>query len=143
MVKDVKECEVYEKKKNHLKTRFVIGNFAISIEYFIDHIINRKEGWITWTLDYTRESELDDSVGFWFIEQHPSKEGWTRLYYSVDLAVSGWIPGFVESMLKEEGLTRATSWVKKEAEKKAMAQKAKAQKAKAQKAAKPEPKRAP
>ncbi len=121
MVENVKECSVYENKMSkqgdgHIKTRFVIGTFAISIEYFIDHVLNQKEGWMTWTLDYTRESELHDSVGFWFVDKHPTKEGWTRLYYSVDLAVSGWVPGFVEDMLREEGLTRATSWVKKEAE---------------------------
>ena len=116
MVENVKECSVYESKGGHIKTRFVIGTFAISIEYFSDHVVNKKQGWMTWTLDYSKESELHDSVGFWFVEKHPAKEGWTRLYYSVDLAVSGWVPGFVEDMLREEGLTRATSWVKKEAE---------------------------
>jgi ribosome-associated toxin RatA of RatAB toxin-antitoxin module len=116
MVDNVKACSVYARKGEHIKTRFVIGTFAISIEYFIDHVVNQEQGWMTWTLDYTKESELHDSVGFWFVEKHPEKAGWTRLYYSVDLAVSGWVPGFVEDMLREEGLTRATSWVKREAE---------------------------
>lgn len=123
MVDNVKTCEVYEHKNGHIKTRFVIGTFAVSVEYFIDHVVNKKGGWMTWTLDYSKESELHDSVGFWFVEKHPEKEGWTRLYYSVDLAVGGWVPGFIESMLREEGLTRATSWVKREAEKKVAASK--------------------
>jgi hypothetical protein len=118
MVKDVKETETYETKGNHIKTRFVIGGMGLSYEYFIDHIIEKEKGYMTWTLDYSRESELDDSVGYWFVEAHPEKKGWTRLYYSVDIKLKGWMPKFMQNIVRDEGLKRATQWVKREAEKK-------------------------
>lgn len=119
MIKNVKEIEVYERTPDHVKVRFVIGEFGLKLEYFIDHVVKRDEGFMTWTLDYSRESELDDSVGYWFVEAHPTTPGWTRLYYSVDIKMRGWVPGFVESMVRDEGLVRATKWVKVESEKRA------------------------
>jgi ribosome-associated toxin RatA of RatAB toxin-antitoxin module len=118
MVDNVKEVEVYERQKDHIKARFVLSGAGMSIEYFVDHIYRPKAGYLTWTLDYTRSSDLDDSVGFWRVSAHPDKEGHTRLYYSIDLRVGWWVPGFVENMLAKDGLTKSTEWVKREAEKK-------------------------
>lgn len=118
MVDDVKECEVYEQSKNTIKARFVLGGFGFSYEYFIIHNVHKEKGYLTWTLDYSRESELDDSVGYWFVEKHPEKPGWSRVYYSVDLKLKGWMPKFIQNLVREEGLKRATQWVKRESEKK-------------------------
>lgn len=117
MVDKVKLTKNYDTRGNHMKTRFIIGTFAFSIEYFIDHIVNKEKGYVTWTLDYSRKSELDDSVGFWYVAKHPTKPNWTRLYYSVEIRVASWVPSFVENYLSKEGLVTATAWVKKEAEK--------------------------
>ena len=117
MVEDLKEAEVYEKKGEHIKVRMVIGNFAMSVEYFIDHVFRPDKGYMTWTLDYSKLSDLDDSVGYWYVTPVPGKPGWTRVYYSVAVRLSGWIPGFVEDMIAKKGLTKATAWVKRESEK--------------------------
>jgi hypothetical protein len=116
MVENVYECQVYSTTPGHVKTRFLIGSTGISVEYFIDHVVRTDQGWATWTLDYTRESDLDDSVGYWRVDALADRPGWSRVTYSVDVKLRGWVPGFVESMLSRSGLTKATAWVKREAE---------------------------
>lgn len=117
MVDNVKTVEVYEEKNDHIKTRFVIGGFGFSVEYFIDHVYKPKKDYMTWTLDYDKKSELDDSVGYWVVKKHPSKEGYSRVFYSVRVQTSSFIPGFIEDMIAENGLVTATEWVKRESEK--------------------------
>jgi hypothetical protein len=116
-VDGVHECSVYKQVPGEIFVRFVIGAMGIKVEYFVRHLYRPDSGYMTWTLDYTRQSDLDDSVGFWRVEALADKPGWTRVYYSVQVKLSGWVPGFVEDMLANSGLTKATAWVKREAEK--------------------------
>ncbi len=116
-VKYVDECETYEKQGHHIKTRFQLSGLGFSYEYYIDHVYRPDRGYMTWTLDYDRQSDLDDSVGYWFVEPHPSKQGWTRVYYSVELALKKQMPEFIIEIATKKGLKEATGWVKREAEK--------------------------
>jgi ribosome-associated toxin RatA of RatAB toxin-antitoxin module len=115
MVSGVYECGVYQKAGEHVKARFVIGKMGIKYEYYIDHIVHTDQGYLTWTLDYSRTSDLDESVGFWRVEPAPDHPGYTRVYYSVDVRVSG-VPAWIENMLAKQGLKDATEWVKRESE---------------------------
>jgi carbon monoxide dehydrogenase subunit G len=117
MVEGVKECGTYEKAGDHIKARFVITAMFMNIEYYVDHVYKPADNWMTWTLDYTRESDLDDSVGFWRSSPVPDKPGWTRVFYSVEVRLKGWVPAMVENMVAKSGLTQATGWVKRESEK--------------------------
>jgi ribosome-associated toxin RatA of RatAB toxin-antitoxin module len=116
MVDNVLECEVYQRSDERIKARFVIGAMLMSIEYYIDHRVNIEQGWETWTLDYSRESDLDDSVGFWRVEPVADRPGYTRVFYSVEVKPRGWIPGPIEDFITDAGLTKATAWVKRESE---------------------------
>jgi ribosome-associated toxin RatA of RatAB toxin-antitoxin module len=109
-------CEVYKQSGDHVYVRFVIEKMGMDIEYFIDHTFPPGETWGTWTLDYTRESDLDDSVGMWRVTSLPDNPGHSRVEYSVDVKVTGWVPGFVRDFLVNRGLRDATSWVKKQSE---------------------------
>ena len=116
MVDGVLECETYETGTNDVKARFKIGAMGTRVEYYIDHEVHTDDNWMTWTLDYTRESDLDDSVGYWIVEPVADRPGYTRVYYSVAVQMRGWVPGFIESMIARKGLTQATEWVKRESE---------------------------
>ncbi len=116
MVDNVAECEVYARGDHEIKARFVIGALMMDIEYYIDHEVHTDEGWLTWTLDYSRASELDDSVGFWRVEPVADRPGYTRLFYSVEVKPLGWVPGPIEDYISDAGLTKATAWVKRESE---------------------------
>ena len=116
-VSNVSECEVYETTGRHTKARFVLSATVMSVEYFIDHTFYPERNYLTWTLDYSKESDLDDSVGFWYVQPLKEKPGWSRLYYSVDVKLKGWVPGFIQKQITKSGLNKATAWVKLESEK--------------------------
>lgn len=115
-VDNVEKCEVYQRDGSRILVRFVLSVMGIGVEYFIRHDYRPDQGYLTWTLDYTRQSDLDDSVGYWRVTPHPGDPERTRLEYSVDIRFKGWIPGFVQNYLSTKGLTTAVAWVKKQSE---------------------------
>ena len=122
MVNGVKETNVYDERRNGdgtrtIKVRMKLGMMGVTLEYFIDHTYSPKHSVMTWSLDYSRLSDLIDSVGYWCMLPHPTKPGNTRALYSVDAAFPSWVPGFVVSAITSKALTDATGWVKVEAEK--------------------------
>ena len=118
MVDNVKVCEIVERKGEHVFVHFIIGAPMINIEYWIDHVDRHEtEGWITWTLDYSKTNDFDDSIGFWRVEPLADKPGWSRLYYSAEVQASGWVPAPIENAFATMGLKKSTAWVKREAEK--------------------------
>ena len=116
-VDGVSLCEVYKTSGSEIDARFIIGAMGMKVEYFVKHSYHPDLGYMTWTLDYSRLSDLDDSVGFWHVEALADKPGWSRVVYSVQVKLNGWVPGFIEDMLANSGLTKATAWVKRESEK--------------------------
>ncbi len=117
MVDNVKACDVVARDGESIDVHFIIGAPLVSIEYWIRHRYKPDEGWMTWTLDYRKHSDFDDSVGFWRVAPHPDKEGWSRVFYSADVKAAGWVPGPIVSAFATVGLKRATAWVKRESEK--------------------------
>ena len=113
----VTTCEIYKTEGDHVYVRFELSKMGMGIEYFIDHTAPAGADWVTWTLDYGRESDLDDSVGMWRVTPLPDDPSKSRVEYSVDLQVSGWVPGFVREMLVDRGIRDATTWVKVQTEK--------------------------
>lgn len=107
---------IYASQGDHVYVAFSLSKMGIGIDYFIDHTVKTEEGWVTWTLDYDRQSDLDDSVGYWRVTQLSDNPAVSRVEYSVDLRVKGWVPGFIETLLMDKGLVMATSWVKTQAE---------------------------
>jgi ribosome-associated toxin RatA of RatAB toxin-antitoxin module len=115
----LKEAEVYKRQGDHIFVRMKVGAMGMSVEYFIDHHYPTEKGWGTWTLDYDRKSDLDDSVGYWRVSPLKDDPSKSRVEYSVDLKISGWVPGFIRNLLVNDGLKEATSWVRVQAEKRA------------------------
>lgn len=116
MVNYVEQCEPYLEDGHDLRVRFVLSVVGFRYEYYILHDFRPDQGYMTWTLDYSRESDLDDSVGYWVVEEVQERPGFSRLYYSIDMRTRGWMPGFLRRMIARQGLEDATAWVKKEAE---------------------------
>lgn len=99
-------------------TRMKVGFPMLKLEFFVRHFIYiQHHNSLTWTLDYTKESDFDDSAGYWFILPHPDDpEEKTRLYYSVQVSMFDWVPKFVVDFMSSKALTDATAWVKKYSE---------------------------
>ena len=92
------------------------SSWGFEVQYYIKHDYQPSKGYMTWTLDYSRESDLDDSTGYWLVYPSPLDPSKTRVEYSVDLRIKGWVPGFIQTMLAETGVENATKWVNREAE---------------------------
>lgn len=107
---DFLEKEIY--------TRMKVGVPMVKLEFFVRHFLYiQQHRSLTWTLDYTKESDFDDSCGYWYIIPHPDDpEGKTRLYYSVQVAMFDWVPKFMVDFMSSKALTDATAWVKKYSE---------------------------
>lgn len=116
-ISEVKTCEVYRKDGANTDVSFRISSLGVGLEYFVHHEYNHAEHWGTWTLDYNRLSDLDDSVGFWRVTPVEGNPAQSQVEYSVDISVKGWVPGFIRSLLVDRGLKQATEWVKVQSEK--------------------------
>ena len=115
-IPELKSASNYQQTEQHAYTKFILSSMMMTIEYYVKHNLYKDEGYVTWTLDYSRESDLDDSTGCWFMYPSPDNPGHTRVEYTIDVRVSGWVPQFVQDILAERGLRDATKWVKKAAE---------------------------
>ena len=113
-VDSVNSCTTYKKEGSLIYVDFVLSVMGIGVQYYIKHDHQPSLGYMTWTLDYSRLSDLDDSVGYWRVSAISPTV--TRVEYSVDIRFKGWIPGFVQEMISSKGLMTATSWVKKQSE---------------------------
>jgi hypothetical protein len=69
---------------------------------------------LTWTLDYDRTSDFVDSVGYWHVMKLNGTH--SRVFYSVNLMPTNWVPSWVVEILQKQALGQATSWVKFQSE---------------------------
>jgi ribosome-associated toxin RatA of RatAB toxin-antitoxin module len=114
-VKNVVSCEVYEKQGDHwfLDMQSSIVGFKTVI--YSDNAIHRDQGWMAWSLDYRRTSDVKDLVGYWRVEQLQDDPPLTRLDHATEIAMTG-VPGFVVKYLTHQSLVDGTAWVKANAE---------------------------
>jgi len=120
MVEGCVSCVPYKKEKKMggpqvVYAKYKIRAAALTMEYFMKHIYEPGKSCMTFHLDYTRLSELSDTVGYWYVEK--LGDGWTRVYYSTDSQVPAWVPGFMKDQLVNLAAKRSTSWVDVECKK--------------------------
>jgi ribosome-associated toxin RatA of RatAB toxin-antitoxin module len=72
-------------------------------------------GWLAWSLDYRRTSDVKDMAGYWRVEQVQDSPPLTRIEQSTELAISN-VPGFVVNYLTKQSLVDGLAWVKSAAE---------------------------
>jgi len=72
-------------------------------------------GWLAWSLDYRRTSDVKDIAGYWRVEQLQTSPPLTRIEQGTELAISN-VPGFVVSYLTKQSLEDGLAWVKAAAE---------------------------
>ena len=104
--------------EREIYTRMKVGFPMLKLEFFVRHFLHiQHHKSLTWTLDYAKESDFDDSCGYWYCIPHPDDPvGRTRLYYSVQVSMFDWVPAFVVDFMSKKALTDATAWVKKYSE---------------------------
>ena len=63
--------------------------------------VKRDEGWMAWTLDYSRKSDVQDMIGYWRVEQVSSNPPRTRLDYSTQMKARG-VPNWLVKLLTKK-----------------------------------------
>ena len=58
-------------------------------------------------LDYSRQSDIDDSIGYWYVQQRGPED--CRVYYSCVTKLRTWVPGPVYSLLTKVASSRRRS----------------------------------
>lgn len=111
-ISNLDNAKVYKRDGGKIFAEFTIKVWPTTTTYFIEHHYPANmKGCGTWTLDYSRLSDLDESVGFWRVapvQDNPEK---SIVYYSVDIQVKGFL-SFLKGFIVDKGLKEATQWVK-------------------------------
>jgi hypothetical protein len=118
MVPKTTESENYKVERHRhgaqtIYTRMKVGFPMIKLVFYVKHEYQPQLNSLTWTLDYAKKSDFDDSCGYWYVIPHPDKSEWTRVFYSVQVSMFDWVPSFVVNFMSSQALTEATAWVKK------------------------------
>ena len=114
-VKNVASCSVYQRDGNNWYVDMQNSVFGIKFGlYTVNHIF-RDQGYMTWELDYSRKSDVDDMTGYWLVEELQAEPPITRLQYSTEMMLSG-VPDMLVRYLTRESLVDGTAWVKRVAE---------------------------
>lgn len=70
MVKGCDGCKVYKREERadgseEVRCEYRIHALHMKFKYYMTHYVDNVNGCVVWKLDYDRESDLDDSVGYW------------------------------------------------------------------------------
>jgi hypothetical protein len=105
------ESEIYKTEdlrddgQKRIWARIKVGIPGLRLQYHVNHLYEPKENSLTWTLDYSKKSDFDDSAGFWYVIQHPDRPNHTRLFYSLEVRVFPWVPQFAVNLMSKQILT--------------------------------------
>jgi len=117
MIKGCDSMVPYSDKKEGrlrvMKADYEIHAGPMNFKYYMRHEIDEHQKCMTFHLDYDRRSDLDDSVGYWFVQ--PTGAEQCRVYYACDTTLRGWVPGPVYNLLGKTALKQTTTWVNEEA----------------------------
>jgi ribosome-associated toxin RatA of RatAB toxin-antitoxin module len=108
-------CEVYREKGNELYVDMQSSVMGIKFGQYTRNFLYKDQGYMSWTLDYSRSSDVDDMIGYWRLETVSTSPPVTRLEYATELKV-GQVPGLLVGFLTRDALRSGTAWVKKYSE---------------------------
>ena len=117
MVDDVIAARVYEREGSSVtKVQVAIGVGFLKINTYVHHVLDQAAGALTWTLDDQKSSDLLKNTGYWIVREFTGPGGGCVVYYSCNVQLRAWAPGWLDRYIAREGLPRALGWLKREAE---------------------------
>jgi ribosome-associated toxin RatA of RatAB toxin-antitoxin module len=114
-VKNVNSAVVYERAGSTVYVDMQSSVMGFKTAIYSHNAVHRDQGWMAWSLDYRRTSDVKDLTGYWRVEQLRADPPLTRVDHATNLAITG-VPGFVVSYLTKQSLVDGTAWVKQAAE---------------------------
>ena len=125
MVSGVTAVQIYDGPKSIggggtlTKAQYTLSFVGYKVSYYVELKYEPRLNSMTFHLDYSRNSDLDDTVGHWHVVAIDGPDGavHSRISYSAALTLRMWLPKAVVDMLFATTLGQATSWVAPEAKK--------------------------
>ena len=114
-VDNVVSCEMYDRRGDDIYVEMISSIMGFKVGLYTKNHLRKDQQYMSWTLDYQRESDVDDMIGYWRVEQIQESPPITRVDYRTEMKVSG-VPSFVANYLTKDALVSGTQWVKKQAE---------------------------
>ena len=120
-VDNVVESAVYDSKPgscgdNDLYVELISSVMFVKFGVYTKNYICKEQHYMHWTLDYDRQSDAKDLIGYWRVEQISTTPPITRVDYATQMVITG-VPDFMATYLTKDALINGTKWVKREAEK--------------------------
>lgn len=116
MVSGVDRCVTYASCEGDglqtTKSTYEISALHLRLKYYMEHTYSPEARCMTFRLDYDKRSDIDDSVGYWYVD--PTGRASCRVFYSCECKLRGWVPPPVYNILTKEALKKATVWVSAE-----------------------------
>ena len=75
---------------NVVSARYTLSIGFYTVKYFIEHKYEPLQKSMVWSLDYSRLSDIFDSVGYWYVE--PDGADRSIVYYTQCTLLPAWIP---------------------------------------------------
>merc|ERR1712176_1126192 len=112
MVDGVDSCVNYvstqEGGRQVVKSTYDISVLHMKFKYFMKHTYDPGERCMVFHLDYDKRSDIDDSVGYWYVL--PTGRAASRVFYSCECKLRGWVPAPVYSLMTKEALKKALTF---------------------------------
>ena len=107
----IAKCEPYKMRRTITGGKVTCATYTAAVglfklQYYVEHHFEPLQQSMTWTLDYSRRSDLFDSVGYWHVEAIGKG---SRVYYTQDTLLPSWIPATVRSTFTRVAMSAATS----------------------------------
>jgi hypothetical protein len=107
----IASCEPYKKHRTLTGGKMIWARYTAAVgpfklRYYLEHQYEPLQHCMVWTLDYSRRSDIFDSVGYWYIEQRPTG---SRVYYTQDTLLPSWIPSSLRKKFTQAAMHAATA----------------------------------
>ncbi len=114
-VKNVVSCDVYKRDGNDLYVDMRTSIIGFKSGIFTRNTVRKDQGYMSWSLDYSRKSDVDDLVGYWRVELIQEEPAVSKLEYYTEMKIKG-VPGFLVRYMTKDALAEGTAWVKRYSE---------------------------
>jgi hypothetical protein len=116
LIENMFESEVYNRTGHDIYARFLVGQWGFKYEYFVRHHFPEGADYGTWTLDYTRHSDITDTVGYWRITPFANDPQRALVEYTSHARMESWMPNFIKDLLTNQVISEGALWLKRAAE---------------------------
>lgn len=108
MVSGVDGCVTYAANEGEggvrtVKSTYDIHALHLKMRYFVEHTYDPAARCMTFKLDYSKRSDLDDTVGYWYVE--PTGRASCRVFYSCECQLRRYTRTYVPDDLHSTSLS--------------------------------------